>query len=151
MNPQKIFAKISFVTNHLCPGDWLIMFLFIAFAISSWGIGSFFKKQLNASEKMAAAVTMGNRLITSVPMSQPQDYIIKGRLGEMSLRVADGRIRIVQSRCANQVCVKQGAISQPGEMLVCVPNQVVVLLQGETSETPKSDRPVKSRGDAVTF
>jgi hypothetical protein len=63
-------------------------------------------------------------------------------------------IRVLQSFCPNQVCVKQGAARRAGDMLVCVPNRMVVLIRGEatTQVPPASDKtPAESRGDAVTY
>jgi hypothetical protein len=45
-----------------------------------------------------------------------------------------GRVRVVESDCPNQVCVRTGWVSRPGRSIVCVPNKVLVELRGSRSE-----------------
>ncbi|MDI6638910.1 MAG: NusG domain II-containing protein, partial [Bacillota bacterium] len=42
----------------------------------------------------------------------------------------DGRARVRASDCPDKVCVKTGWIEHPGEVIVCLPNRVVVKIQG---------------------
>lgn len=45
-----------------------------------------------------------------------------------------GRVRIVESDCPNQVCVRTGWVSRPGRSIICVPNKVLVELRGSRSD-----------------
>ncbi len=44
--------------------------------------------------------------------------------------VKDGAIAISSAECPDQVCVKTGAISREGESIVCVPNKIVITIEG---------------------
>lgn len=51
---------------------------------------------------------------------------VQGPLGVSSYEVSGGRIRMKHSPCPNQTCVRMGKIDRPGDMIVCVPNRVVI-------------------------
>ncbi|MDY0341332.1 MAG: NusG domain II-containing protein, partial [Coriobacteriia bacterium] len=59
------------------------------------------------------------------------EYRIAGALGDVVVRVADGAVRIDESGCPDQTCVRTGAISTPGSVIACVPNRVVVRVGGD--------------------
>ena len=44
------------------------------------------------------------------------------------LQVADGKIRFYSSTCPDQICVRAGYLSRPGESAACLPNKVAVKL-----------------------
>ena len=49
---------------------------------------------------------------------------------ENVVEVEPGRIRIVSATCPDQVCVRQGWISDSTVPVVCLPNQVIVEIVG---------------------
>ena len=48
--------------------------------------------------------------------------------------IRDGTVSVTEASCKNQVCVKHGAISRPGESIVCLPNRLVVRIQNGSAE-----------------
>ncbi len=110
-------------------GDWLIAFLFVALAAGSFWLGGLMSTGGQAAGNLIAIVMVGNRQLTMRDLSTPSDFAVRGAVGKMLLQVANRRIRVLRSTCPNQVCVRQGAASRPGEMLVCVPNRVIVLIR----------------------
>ncbi|MBK5252781.1 MAG: NusG domain II-containing protein [Peptostreptococcaceae bacterium] len=40
-------------------------------------------------------------------------------------------LRIAYSDCANQVCVLDGVINSPGEILVCLPHRLIIEIKGK--------------------
>lgn len=44
--------------------------------------------------------------------------------------IHDGTVEMEYSSCKNQICVFTGAISRPGELIVCLPNQIIVEIEG---------------------
>jgi hypothetical protein len=140
------------------PGDWLIVFVFVALAGGSFWLGGLLSASANTAKNLVAAVTVGNREVTTLSLSTPSDFVVRGTLGEMLLQVTNRRIRVLRSTCPNQVCVRQGAVHRPGEMLVCVPNRLVVLIRRASemkftqplSDSTTSDT-VTSDYDAATY
>ncbi len=55
--------------------------------------------------------------------------------GKMHIEVRDGSLRIADSNCPGQCCVRGGWINKSGQSLVCAPNRVSIeLTGGEDSE-----------------
>ena len=44
--------------------------------------------------------------------------------------ISGGTVSVTEASCKNQVCVKHGVISRPGESIVCLPNRLVVTIEG---------------------
>lgn len=45
------------------------------------------------------------------------------------LVIQDGEAYMTEAECPDQICVNMGHISSDGEMIVCLPNRVVVLVE----------------------
>lgn len=51
------------------------------------------------------------------------------------LKIQDGKADMIDADCPDRLCVEQKAISQNGESIVCLPNQIVVTVTtGEQAE-----------------
>lgn len=50
---------------------------------------------------------------------------------DLQVSIKDGSVRVTESGCANQICVKHSAINQAGESIICLPNRVIVKIEGE--------------------
>ena len=62
------------------------------------------------------------------PLKEDGVYLLEGsHLGTNKLVIKDGEAYIEEASCPDKQCVKQGKISKAGEMLVCLPNRVVIL------------------------
>jgi len=59
-------------------------------------------------------------------------FEVPGPLGTTVVEVAGGAVRVVDSPCRQKICQGMGAIEEPGEMSVCVPNRVVVVVRGDS-------------------
>lgn len=46
------------------------------------------------------------------------------------LVIQDGEAAITEASCPNHLCIQQGKISADGEMIICVPNKLVVEIKG---------------------
>lgn len=46
----------------------------------------------------------------------------------MIVEVSDGRLRVLDSDCPDKLCVQEGWISTTGIPVVCVPNQVLIII-----------------------
>ncbi len=70
-------------------------------------------------------------LRTNAPKEQ---FTVAGKNGNVTLETEGGGIRIVESPCPDQTCVKTGRIEKKGQAIVCVPNHLVIKIQtGEQS------------------
>ncbi|MDR0316511.1 MAG: NusG domain II-containing protein [Treponema sp.] len=64
----------------------------------------------------------------------PQDAVetitVQGPLGDTVIAIQGGAARVLSSPCANQTCVAAGAIHSHGQWTACLPNKVMVYIDG---------------------
>ena len=61
--------------------------------------------------------------------------ITVNRNGHMNkITIKGGKVQVSKSSCKNQICVKQGSISTTHQSIVCIPNRVVVSIEGKGGE-----------------
>ncbi|MBN1155906.1 NusG domain II-containing protein [candidate division KSB1 bacterium] len=56
---------------------------------------------------------------------------VQGLIGQTIVQIAQNEARVISSCCPTEFCVKSGSIQNPGQMIVCVPNRVVVRIDGD--------------------
>jgi len=90
-----------------------------------------------------SALVRGDGFEFEVPLDRDTTIYIEGRIGTLVLELENGRIRIAESPCRGQDCVRRGWISTPGDASICIPSVVLVRIdQVEDSS---------NRIDATTF
>jgi hypothetical protein len=55
---------------------------------------------------------------------------VSGPLGSNRVVVRNGSVFVEAAPCANQICVKTGRVSRPGQWIACLPNRVFVAVEG---------------------
>jgi len=46
------------------------------------------------------------------------------------VEIKDGQVRVKEADCLNQICVKTGWLSKPGQISFCAPNKLEVAVKG---------------------
>ncbi len=105
-------------------GDFLVLAVAAAFTalltVHAWRPGP--------AER--ALVRAGGQLFAELDLHRDQVIGVPGPLGETRIRVAEGRVRVESDPSPLQLCVKRGWLTDPGDVAVCLPNQVSVELAG---------------------
>ncbi len=86
----------------------------------------------NGSGDGGAVIVCENREVGRLSLREEGDYTFP-ETGSMIFTVRDGEIFVSHSECGDMTCVRTGGISSPGEAIVCVPNRVVVTVEGSSS------------------
>ena len=81
------------------------------------------------------------------PLSIDTLFSIEGRLGSVSIEILDGRVRFASSPCPGQQCVAAGWLDSPGDLSVCMPSAVLVLVQSDSEGSGETPGGI----DAVSF
>ncbi|MCK4591082.1 MAG: NusG domain II-containing protein [Candidatus Latescibacteria bacterium] len=102
----------------------IIALLFLAFA-SFWVIPGVGK------QGRIVLVEQNSKLVKELPLDKETIVEVEGPLGTTVVKVESGKVRIVSSPCPRKLCVRMGSISKAGEIVVCVPNKVVVRIKGK--------------------
>lgn len=90
---------------------------------------NFFQKDSKDSSKVSV-IKQNNKIIKKVNMRSPQIFEVHGKHTN-TIEINNGKIRFKHSNCPNKLCTKTGWISKNGDLAVCVPNGVVIQIEGE--------------------
>lgn len=93
--------------------------LLIAVAV---GLGFY----LLAKNGEKAVVTLDGTVILEQPLQEDCRMPIRSENGENVLQIENGKVRIAEADCRDQICVNHKEISKTGESIVCLPHGLVV-------------------------
>jgi len=99
-----------------------------------WGLGA-----RSSEEGAIAIVTLGNEECARVSLAHDARIPLHGRLGPIDLEVREGAVAVVQSDCPNHLCVAMGWKRREGDLLACVPNELIVRIEGGAIGEPAPD------------
>ena len=82
----------------------------------------------------------GTYVIVSVNGSETARYALSEEMteeiqgmknGHVQLVLHDGEADVTEASCPDKLCVHQAKISKSGEMIVCLPNRIVISIAGD--------------------
>lgn len=76
-------------------------------------------------------IEVDQKVVYRIPLSSNRVIHVQGRLGTTDVEISDGRARILHSPCKNKICIKSGYIRYADRLLACIPNRVVVRVEGK--------------------
>lgn len=78
-------------------------------------------------------ITVSGKSYASFPLSENRTVEITQDDHINKITIDDGTVSMTFSDCTNQDCVLHSSISRTGETIVCLPNKVVIEIEGEGS------------------
>jgi len=80
-----------------------------------------------------AVISVNNKEVKRIALDESKEPIIfdiKDEDGDVNtIEVVSGKIRIKAANCNDQVCIRTGFISKPGETIVCLPHKLIIEIQ----------------------
>lgn len=64
------------------------------------------------------------------PLTETRVVDLDGPTGRTVMEIHDRAVRITAAPCLNQCCRRRGAVNQAGQLIVCVPNRVLISVAG---------------------
>ncbi len=96
------------------------------------------RKAANQNNKIAY-VYSDNKLYGEYVLTDDvkEEIKIESETGYNILHIEDGQIWIHDASCPDKICISQGKISRDGEIIVCLPNKMLIKIvdKNEESET----------------
>ena len=128
MTQRKLFNKRDF---------WLLAGL-ILLALLAY----FWRGVSGSGGERIAQVSVGGQVVWTMPLAYGDNATFVPDGSNVLLALSNGAAAFVSSDCPDQICVRSGALSLPGQIAVCLPNRTALLIVGE---------PQPANGDADTF
>ena len=79
---------------------------------------------------LVAEISRDNQVIQRIDLNKlegPKHIELEDGI-HMTILAENGRIKVLESDCPNQICVAAGWLTQPGDFAVCAPNEVTVTI-----------------------
>ena len=77
------------------------------------------------------SVSVDGTEIMRLDLNRNDDIVIESGNGQTNhLIIEDGKAFLTEASCPDKLCVRQGAISETGQSIVCLPNRVIVTIVG---------------------
>ncbi|HHV62586.1 MAG TPA: NusG domain II-containing protein [Firmicutes bacterium] len=118
-------------------GDRLLLIAIAIAIILTFAIGQLATPRSgtggDGASKPAIVIRVDGKIYRTIPLELKgrRTFTIRTRRGGYELlEIQDGKVRIAESNCPEQVCVRTGWISRPGQSIICVPNRVMVYIDG---------------------
>jgi len=90
--------------------------------------------QGSRDQAVSYSISVDGRSVCTGRLAGLDTVRVTGPLGETLVEVSERGVAIVRSPCPLHLCEAMGPVSRSGAVLVCVPNRVVVELQGGSGE-----------------
>jgi hypothetical protein len=105
------------------PADWLLILLLAALSLGS----QVFLSRRPAGRQLVVESAAG---LQHHPLDRDEVLYLEGPLGQSRVEIANRQARIAASPCPEQRCVLQSWIERQGEMAACLPNHLVLRIEG---------------------
>ncbi len=107
--------------------------IILAVAILVIAVGFYAGNRLiNRKPAAIVEISLNNHVIHQLDLSKDTEIVIEGyKGGTNTLVIENGQVYISDASCPDKVCIYQGKISRPGEMIVCPPTLMIAKMVGE--------------------
>ena len=106
--------------------DIILIVILLAFSVGIFLRYSFFNKK---GEKVKIY-----ELVEQLDLKKNQTKKLETKYGTNVIKIKDEEVIVESASCNNQVCVNHKAISNTGESIICIPNRLVVSIEGNSNE-----------------
>jgi hypothetical protein len=109
-------------------GDFFLIIIFSFISVMPLIIDSHEHEGSNFS------VICDGRELLSASLGKDTVFTIDAAIGEMKIGVEEGSVFIIESSCPHKYCVSMGKTSSSNKPLVCLPNKVIINVDGQGSD-----------------
>lgn len=117
----------SSVFKIITPGDKILVAMILIIGIASLFAISWFRQP---GERVV--IEVNGQQVQRLELNHSQEIVVTGPIGNTRVKIDQGTAQVLSSDCPEKICVLTGKIRHAGEMIVCVPNKVVVKIIGIT-------------------
>ena len=123
-------------TKYFKIGDLVIyIFLIIFFSVLIFQIGSF--KDVKGAK---AEIWVDGELKYVYPLQEEEKNVfVETNLGGCNVQFKDNMVRVTTSNSPLKIAVKQGFIKSPGEVIIGIPDRLVVKVIGDSENDSDVD------------
>ncbi len=127
MNHNPPETRVERIGKHSKKHDLiLVLAVLAAAALLLAGRTLFFSRP-----PVSVTISVDGEEVMTLDLNQDDDQIIESPGGGRNrIIIKDGTVHMEEASCPDKVCIKQGAVSETGQSIVCLPNHVIVTITG---------------------
>ena len=111
--------------------DALVVLVVLALA-AALAVRPFLAARAPQSGALTVVVSADGQELDRLPLAQFGTHTYANNGYTLTVTATGGAVSVTQSDCPGQDCVHSGAVSRAGQSIVCLPEQVIVTLEGKT-------------------
>ena len=90
----------------------------------------FGRSSISVNKKLE--IYVGNELYGSYSLNDDRDI----KIGNTNTcEIKEGKVKMTYADCRDHLCEKSGQISDPGQSIICIPNQVSLIITGDEDDS----------------
>lgn len=116
--------------NKMKKKDVILIGSILLFALIAYGLLTFIQK--NSTKEAVVVITVKEKVQGTYSLDKNQTIYIPDKQNATNIiRIQDGKVKMEEADCPDQICVSHRAIQFNNESIVCLPHQVVVEIQNK--------------------
>ncbi|MFZ0240109.1 MAG: NusG domain II-containing protein [Desulfobacterales bacterium] len=120
---DKDIANSRIELHRLTAPDVAVICLILSLSLALI-VNAAFGSRSSSSKPVEASIYQDGQLVKRLSLKEDHQESLYD--GKMLIEITGGKIRVVRSDCAHQVCVRVGWIAHSGEAISCVPYKTVI-------------------------
>ena len=109
-------------------GDWISISAVVLLAVL---LSCFLFLQSCNRTQGVVEIYLDGECVHTMPLGQDGTFTVAGDYRN-TITVQDGKVFVSESDCPTHDCVRSGAISKKGQVLICLPNRLEVRINGQS-------------------
>ena len=90
------------------------------------------------SQPLVLKIRISGELYGTYDLNKNQSIQIQNQYGSNTLSIQNGTVSMTESDCRNQICVQTGPIEAPGQMIVCLPHELIAEITASSDSVAPS-------------
>lgn len=110
--------------------DLILIGSLLLLALIAYGLVTFIQKK--STNEAVVVITVNGKIQGTYPLDSNQTIYIPDKQNTTNkIRIQDGKVKMEEADCPDQICVNHRAIQYNNETIVCLPHQVVVEIKNK--------------------
>lgn len=120
--------------------DIIIILMLILISLLPIAVFSYYQAEgIDENSTFIAVISVNNEVVDQITLTGhvgKETFDIKPTEQETNtIELIDETIRIKGATCSDQICVRTGFISKPGETIVCLPHKLLIEIETMNGKT----------------
>jgi len=109
--------------------------ILLIIAITILAISGFVIQKSDHQTGRFYTIEMAGKTLYRLPLASDTLLTLKGDTGIIKIESKNHKVRVTESSCPLKICVRTGWIKNAGEAIICVPNRMIIEVQGKGKKT----------------